>query len=119
VFLVETPHRELDFSIELVPGVAPTLKAPYWMKTVELKLQLKEMTDKGYIRLSVSPWIAPVLFVKKKDGTLRLCIDYRKLNKVTIKNRYPLLKIDDLFDQLKGEAMFSKIELRLEYHYVT
>jgi hypothetical protein len=75
---------------------------------VELKLQLKEMLDKGYIRPSVSPWGAPVLFVKKKDGTLRLCIDYRQLNKVTIKNRYPLSQIDDLFDQLKGATMFFK-----------
>eukprot|EP00253_Pinus_taeda_P018697 PITA_18697 len=85
---------------------------------VELKLQLKEMLDKGYIRPSVSPWGAPVLFVRKKDGTLRLCIDYRQLNKVTIKNRYPLPRIDDLFDQLKGAAVFSKIDLRSGYHQV-
>jgi len=84
------PHIEVDFSIELVPGVEPASKAPYKMSTlefVELKLQLKEMLDKGYIRLSVSPWGAPVLFVKKKDGTLRLCIGNKQLNKVTIKNR--------------------------------
>ena len=74
--------------------------------------------DKGYVRPSVSPWGALVLFVKKKDGTLRLCIDYRQLNKVTIKNMYPLLRIDDLFDQLKGAAMFSKIGLRSGYHQV-
>ena len=85
---------------------------------VELKLQLKEMMDKGYIRPSVSPWGAPVLFVKNKDDTLRLCIDYRQLNKVTIKNKYPLPRIDDLFDQLGGASIFSKIDLRLRYHQV-
>ena len=83
---------------------------------VELKLQLKEMFDKGYIRPSVSPWGALVLFVKKKDGTLRLCIDYMQLNKVNIKNMYLLLRIDYLFDQLKGEIVFSEIDLRLGYH---
>jgi len=88
-----------------VLGATPTSKAPYRMSTpelIELKLQLKEILDKGCIRPSVSPWGAPILFVKKKDDTLRLCIDYRKLNKVTIKNMYPLPRIDDLFDQLKG-----------------
>ncbi|PPY87793.1 reverse transcriptase family protein, partial [Escherichia coli] len=82
----------------------------------ELKVQLQELLDKGFIRPSVSPWGAPVLFVKKKDGTLRLCIDYRQLNKVTIKNRYPLPRIDDLFDQLRGAAGFSKIDLRSGYY---
>ncbi|KAA0040455.1 putative Retrotransposon protein [Cucumis melo var. makuwa] len=77
---------------------------------------LSELVDKGYIRPSVSPWGAPVLFVKKKDGTLRLCIDYRQLNKVTIRNKYPLPRIDDLFDQLRGAALFSKIDLRSGYH---
>jgi hypothetical protein len=86
---------------------------------VELKLQLKEMMDKGYIRPSMSPWGAPVLFVKKKDGTLRLCIDHRQINKVTIKNRYPLPRIDDLFDQLGGASIFSKIELRSGYCQVS
>eukprot|EP00253_Pinus_taeda_P018597 PITA_18597 len=81
-------------------------------KLVELKLQLKEMLDKGYIRPSVSPWGAPILFVKKKDGTLRLCIDYRKLDKVMIKNKYPLPRIDDFFDELKGPIVFSEIDLR-------
>jgi hypothetical protein len=76
------------------------------------------MMDKGYIRPNVSPWGAPVLFVKKKDGTLRLCIDYRRLNKVTIKNKYPLPRIDDLFDQLGGASIFSKIDLRSGYHQV-
>jgi hypothetical protein len=85
---------------------------------VELKLQLKEMMDKGYIRTSVSPWGAPILFVKKKDGTLRQCIDYRQLNKVTIKNKYPLPRIDDLFNQLGGASVFSKNDLRSGYHQV-
>jgi len=87
------PHREVGFFIELVPRATPTSKEPCRMsspKLVELKLQLKEMLDKGYIRPSVSPWGEPMLFVKKKDDTFRLCIDYRQLNKVTIKNRYPL-----------------------------
>jgi len=113
--------REVDFSIELVPGENPTSKEHYKMSTlelVELKLQLKEMLDKGYIRPSVSPWGTPILFVKKKDGTLRLCIDYRLLRKVTIKNMNPLPRIDDLFYQLKGATMFSKIDLRSRYHQV-
>ena len=82
----------------------------------ELRKQLQELLDKGFIRPSVSPWGAPVLFVKKKDGSLRLCIDYRKLNQVTVKNRYPLPRIDDLFDQLQGASVFSKIDLRSGYH---
>jgi hypothetical protein len=96
-------------------------RTPYRMSTpelVELKLQLKEMMDKGYIRPSVSPWGAPALFVKKKDGTLRLCIDYRQLNKTTIKNKYPLPRINDLFDRLGGASIFSKIDLRSRYHQV-
>ena len=84
--------------------------APLELK--ELKLQLQELLEKGFIRPSVSPWGAPVLFVKKKDGTLRLCIDYRQLNKLTVKNKYLLPRIDDLFDQLKGASIFSKIDLR-------
>jgi len=95
VFVVEIPrfppHREVDFFIKLMLREPPRSKAPYKMSTqelVELKLQLKEILDKGYIRPRVSPWGAPVLFVKKKDGTLRLCIDYWKLNKVTVKNMY-------------------------------
>ena len=86
-----------------MPGVAPISIPPYHMAPVELqelKKQLQELLDKGYIRPSVSPWGAPVLFVKKKDGTLQLCIDYQKLNQVTVKNKYPLPRIDDLFDQL-------------------
>ena len=82
----------------------------------ELKTQLQELLEKGYIRPSISPWGAPVLFVKKKDGTLRLCIDYRQLNRVTIKNKYPLPRVDDLFDQLQGARVFSKIDLRSGYH---
>ena len=79
-------------------------------------MQLQELLDKGYIRPSVSPWGAPVLFVKNKDGTFRMCIDYRQLNKLTIKNRYPLPRIDDIFDQVRGASVFSKIDLRTGYH---
>ena len=82
----------------------------------ELKIQLQELLDKDFVCPSFSPWGAPVLFVKKKDGTMRLCIDYRELNKVTIKNKYPLPRIDDLFDQLQGATVFSKIDLRSGYH---
>ncbi|KAL0546275.1 hypothetical protein IC582_016181 [Cucumis melo] len=113
------PHREIEFAIELEPGTVPISRAPYRMTLVELKelkVQLQELLDKGFIRPSVLPWGAPVLFVKKKDGSMRLCIDYRKLNKVTNKNRYPLPRIDDLFDQLQEATVFSKIDLRLEYH---
>ncbi|KAG8472924.1 hypothetical protein CXB51_034790 [Gossypium anomalum] len=113
------PVREVVFSIELVPGTTPILITPYKMaltKLKELKSQLQELTDRGFARSSFSPWGAPVLFVKKKDGTMRMCIDYRKLNKVTIKNKYPLPRIDDLFDQLKRAAVFSKLDLRLGYY---
>ena len=113
------PQREIEFAIDVVPGATPASITPYRMAPVELKelkLQLQELLEKGFIRPSVSPWGAPVLFVKKKDGTLRLCIDYRQLNKLTIKNKYPLPKIDDLFDQLKGASIFSKIDLRSGYH---
>ncbi|KAA0058809.1 ty3-gypsy retrotransposon protein [Cucumis melo var. makuwa] len=113
------PHREVEFAIELEPGTIPISRAPYRMTPAELKklkVQLQELLDKGFIRPSVSPWGAPVLFVKKKDGSMRLCIDYRELNKVTVKNRYPLPRIDDLFDQLQGATVFSKIDLRSGYH---
>ncbi|KAL5570666.1 hypothetical protein UlMin_027241 [Ulmus minor] len=113
------PDREIQFEIELLPGTAPISKAPYRMAPAELKelqAQLQDLLDKRFIRPSHSPWGAPVLFVKKKDGTLRMCIDYRELNKVTVKNRYPLPRIDDLFDQLKGATIFSKIDLRSGYH---
>ncbi|XP_074292398.1 uncharacterized protein LOC141619268 [Silene latifolia] len=113
------PKRDVDFSIDLKPGAGPISKPPYRMgpkEMEELKKQLDELAEKGYIRPSVSPWGAPVLFVKKKDGSLRLCVDYRELNNVTIKNRYPLPRIDDLFDQLSGAGVFSKIDLRPGYH---
>ncbi|GLT29333.1 hypothetical protein SLA2020_042070 [Shorea laevis] len=113
------PDREVEFAIDLVPGTGPISKTPYRMAPTELrelKIQLEELLEKGFIRPSVSPWGAPVLFVKKKDGSMRLCIDYRELNKVTVKNRYPLPRIDDLFDQLKGAQVFSKIDLRSGYH---
>ena len=113
------PDRETEFEIEVIPGVVPISIPSYRMaprELQELKKQLQELLDKGYIRPSVSPWGAPVLFMKKKDGTLRLCIDYRKLNQVTVKNKYPLPRIDDLFDQLQGAEVFSKIDLRSGYH---
>ncbi|RVW22320.1 Retrovirus-related Pol polyprotein from transposon 17.6 [Vitis vinifera] len=113
------PHREFDFSIEVYPGTDPISVSPYRMAPLELKeleTQLDELLGKGFIRPSTSPWGAPVLFVKKKDGTLRLCIDYRKLNRVIVKNKYPLPRIDDLFDQLKCAKYFSKIDLRTGYH---
>ena len=113
------PHREIEFSIELVPGTAPIFMSPYRFapaKLHELKIQLQEILDKGFIRPSSLPWGDPTLFVKKKDGSLRLCIDYRKLNRVTIKNKYPLPRIDDLFDRLRGSRYFSKIDLRSGYH---
>ena len=113
------PKREIEFAIDVVPGATPASITPYRMAPLELKelkLQLQELLEKGFIRPSVSPWGAPVLFVKKKDGTLRLCVDYRQLNKLTVKNKYPLPRIDDLFDQLKGASIFSKIDLRSRYH---
>ncbi|KAA0053259.1 pol protein [Cucumis melo var. makuwa] len=123
VFLEELPglppHRVIEFSIELEPGTVPISRAPYRMAPAELKelkVQLQELLDKGFIRPSVSPYGGPILFVKKKDGSMRLCIDYRELNKVTVKNKYPLPRIDDLFDQLKGATVFSKIDLRSGYH---
>jgi hypothetical protein len=113
------PDREIEFIIELVPGTAPIYKRPYRMdanQLAELKEQIQELLDKGFIRPSSSPWGAPVIFVPKKDGTQRMCIDYRALNEVTIKNKYPLPRIEDLFDMLKGAYVFSKIDLRSGYH---
>ncbi|PKA50671.1 RNA-directed DNA polymerase like [Apostasia shenzhenica] len=113
------PNREVKFSIELVPETGPISKAPYRIATaelLELKTQIQEMLDKKYIHPSKSPWGAPVLFVKKKDGSLRMCIDFRELNRVTVKNKYPLPRIDDLFDQLQGASVFSKIDLRSRYY---
>ena len=114
-----SPVREVELSIKILLGTSPTSRAPYRMAPTELKelkIQLQELLDKGFIRPSVSPWGAPVLFVKKKDGTLRMCIDYRQINKVTVKNKYPLPRIEDLFDQLKGAGVFSKIDLRSGYY---
>ncbi|GKA34489.1 putative reverse transcriptase domain-containing protein [Tanacetum coccineum] len=111
--------REIEFRIELVPGEMPVAKSPYCLVPSELEEfsgQLKELQDKGFIRPSSSPWGASVLFVKKKDGSFRMCIDYRELNKLTIKNRYPLPRIDDLFDQLQGSQYLFKIDLRSRYH---
>jgi hypothetical protein len=115
------PKRDIDFSINLMLGATPVSKTPYRMSTPELKelkMQLEYILKKGYICPSVSTWGAPMLFVKKKYGTLRFCIDFGQLNKVTIKNKYPLPRIDDLFDQLKNEMIFLKIDLRSGYHQV-
>nr|GFA46855.1 putative reverse transcriptase domain-containing protein [Tanacetum cinerariifolium] len=113
------PARQVEFQIDLVPGAAPVARAPYRLAPAEmqeLSTQLQELSDKGFIRPSSSPWGTPVLFVKKKDGSFRMCIDYRKLKKLTVKNRYPLPRIDDLFDQLQGSRVYSKIDLRSGYH---
>ncbi|GKE86277.1 putative reverse transcriptase domain-containing protein, partial [Tanacetum coccineum] len=113
------PTRQVEFQIDLVSGAAPIARAPYQLAPSEMKElseQLKELSDKGFIRPSSAPWGAPVLFVKKKDGSFRMCIDYRELNKLTVKNRYPLSRIDDLFDQLQGSSVYSKINLRSGYH---
>ncbi|GJT92158.1 putative reverse transcriptase domain-containing protein [Tanacetum coccineum] len=113
------PVWEIEFQIELVPGVMPVAKSPYRLAPSELEElsgQLKELQNKGFIRPSLSPWGAPVLFVKKKYGSFRMCIIFRELNKLTIKNHYPLPRIDDLFDQLQGSRYFSKIDLRFGYH---
>jgi hypothetical protein len=115
------PDRDIEFAIELQPGTTPISKRPYWMppaELAELKKQLQELLDKGFIRPSTSPWGCPALFVKKKDESLRLCIDYRPLNAMTIKNKYPLPRIDVLFDQLVGAKVFSKIDLRSSYHQI-
>ncbi|KAI3691540.1 hypothetical protein L2E82_49905 [Cichorium intybus] len=113
------PERQVEFKIDLTPGAAPIAKAPYRLappEMLELFIQLRELLDKGFILPSCSPWGAPILFVKKKDGSNRMCIDYRELNKLTVKNRYLLPRIDDLFDQLQGASWFSKIDLRSGYH---
>ena len=112
-------QRVVDFGIELHPSTSPISMTPHRMAPVELqelRVQLHELLDKGLIRPSTSPWGAPVLFAKKNDKTLRLCIDYKQLNRVTINNRYPLLRIDDLFDQLRGARVYSKIDFRTGYH---
>ncbi|GJW46250.1 putative reverse transcriptase domain-containing protein [Tanacetum coccineum] len=114
-----TPTRQVEFKIDLVLGAALVARAPYRLapsKLQELSTQLQELSDKGFIRPSYSPWGAPVLFVKKKDGSFRMCIGYRELNKLTVKNRYPFPRINDLFDQLQGSSVYLKIDLRSGYH---
>nr|GEV00196.1 putative reverse transcriptase domain-containing protein [Tanacetum cinerariifolium] len=111
--------QPVEFQIELIPGAAPVARAPYQLAPSEMKElseQLQELSEKGFIRPSSSPWGAPVLFVKKKDGSFRMCIDYSELNKLTVKNRYPLPRINDLFDQLQGSTVYSRIDLRSGYH---
>ena len=113
------PNREVEITIDLIPGTEPISIPPYRMAPAELrelKVQLEELLSKGFIRPSTSPWGAPVLLVKKKDGSLRLCIDYRHLNWATICNQYPLPRIYELFDQLQGSRVYSKIDLRSGYH---
>ncbi|GKB40431.1 putative reverse transcriptase domain-containing protein [Tanacetum coccineum] len=113
------PTRQVEIQIDLVPGAAPVAWAPYLLAPSEMKElsdQLQELSDKGFIRPSSSPWGAPVLFVKKKDGSFQMCIDYRELNKLMVKIRYLLLRIDDLSDQLQGSSVYLKIDLRLGYH---
>jgi hypothetical protein len=115
------PNKDIEFAIELQPGTAPMSKRPYRMplaELAELKRQLQELLDKGFIRPSTSLWGCPTLFVKKKDESLRLCVDYRPLNAVTIKNKYLFPRIDVLFDQLVGAKVFSKIDLRSGYHQI-
>nr|GEW30044.1 putative reverse transcriptase domain-containing protein [Tanacetum cinerariifolium] len=111
--------RQVEFQIDLIPEAAPVARAPYKLapsEMQELSDQLQELADQGFIRPSTSPWGAHVLFVKKKDGSFRMCIDYQELNKLTVKNRYPLPRIDDLFDQLQGSSVYLKIDLRSGYH---
>jgi hypothetical protein len=113
------PERKVEFAIELEPKTAPISKRAYRVfgpELVEFNKQIDELLEKGYIRPSTLPWTAPVLFVEKKDGTKRMCIDYRALNEVTIKNKYPLPRIEDLFDLLRGVGVFSKIDMRSGYH---
>jgi hypothetical protein len=113
------PDRDIEFLIELLPGTPLVSKRPYRMPVndlVDLKKQIAELQAKGIIRPSSSPWGAPVLFMEKKDETQQMCIDYRSLNEVTIKNKYPLPRIEDLFDQMKGAGVFLKIDLRFGYH---
>jgi hypothetical protein len=116
------PKRDIEFIIDLLSGTAPIAKRPYRIlvgELEELKKQLKELLDKQFIHPSSSPWGAPVIFVEKKEGTQRMCVDYRALNEVTIKNKYPLPHIEDLFDQMKGARVFSKIDLRSGYHQLS
>ncbi|GKC80512.1 putative reverse transcriptase domain-containing protein [Tanacetum coccineum] len=115
------PARQIEFQIDLVPGVAPVARVPYRLAPFEMKElaeQLQELSKKGFIRPNSLPWGAPVLFVMKKDRSFRMCIDYRELNKLTVKNRYPLPRIDDLFDQLQGSSVYLKIDLWSGYHHL-
>ena len=115
------PSREVDHPIEVVPGSKPVSKPAYRLshsEAQEVERQLAEYVRKGFIRPSSSPWASPILLVKKKDGSMRMCVDYRSLNQLTIKNKYPMPRIDELFDQLKGAKYFSKIDLRSGYHQV-
>jgi hypothetical protein len=115
------PDQDVEFTIELQPGTVPISRHPYKMtpkELAELKVQLNELMGKGFIRPSSSPWGCPALFVKKKDQSLRLCVDYRPLNAITIKNKYPLPRINILFDQLVGAKVFSKVDLRSGYHQI-
>jgi hypothetical protein len=123
VFLEElpgmSPDQDIEIVIELKPGTAPIYKTPFRMTTpelAELKEHIKELLEKGFFCPSSSPWVAPMIFVPKKDDTQRLCVDYHALNEVTVKNKYPLPRIDDLFDQLRDVCVFSKINLRSRYH---
>jgi len=121
VFPNEVPRLLPSKDVDLVPGVGPVSMAQYRMaptELAELKRQIEDMLEKKFIRPSASPWGAPVLLVKKKDESSRLCVDYRQLNKLTIKNKYPLPIIDDLLDQLRGAGVFSKIDLRSQYHQI-
>ena len=113
------PVRQVEFRIDLVLGATPIAKGPYRLAPPEMQefsTQLQELLDRGFIRWSSSPWGAPILFVKKKDKSHMMCMDYRELNKLTVKNHYPLPRIDDLFDQFQGASWFSKIDLRSRYH---
>jgi hypothetical protein len=113
------PDQDIEFVIELKPGTAPIYKTPFRMTTIELaelKEHIRELLEKGFIHPSSSPWRAPMIFVSKKDGTERLCMNYDALNEVTVKNKYPPPRVDDLFDQLRGACVFSMVDLRSGYH---
>ncbi|GJR20805.1 putative reverse transcriptase domain-containing protein [Tanacetum coccineum] len=119
IYLAFPSVRQVEFQIDLIPGAAPVARAPYRLapsEMQELSDQLQELADRGFIRPSTSPWGAPVLFVKNKDGSFRMCINYRELNKLTLRNRYPLPRINDLFDQIQGSSVYSKIDLKSGYH---
>src|SRR4051812_19799049 len=115
------PDRSVEFIVDLMPRTAPISRRPYKMaqrELAELKIQLEAFLAKGFIRPSSSPWGCPVLFVTKKDGTERMCVDYRPLNLATIKNKYPLPRINDLYDQLAGSSVFTKMDLKLAYQKI-